>query len=62
MYTLTLSIHSNQKLLKENMNKSKILMWLGYGALISFEIRFGTGLVLDYFSYIGVDIPLLSDF
>jgi hypothetical protein len=62
MYTLTLSIHSNQKLLKKNMNKSKILMWLGYGALISFAIWFVTGLVLDYFSHIGVDIPLLSDF
>jgi hypothetical protein len=41
-----------------NMNKGKILEWLGYGALIAFAIWFVTGLVLDYFSHIGVNIPL----
>jgi hypothetical protein len=40
------------------MNNRKILMWLGYGGLIAFAIWFVTDLVLDYFSHIGVDIPL----
>jgi len=39
-------------------NKSKVLMWLGYGALIAFVIWFVTGLDLDYFSHVGVDTPL----
>jgi hypothetical protein len=41
-------------------NKRKILMWLGYGALIAFALWFVTGLVSDYFSHIGVDTPLFS--
>jgi hypothetical protein len=32
---------------------------LAYSALIAFAIWFVTGLVLDYFSHIGEDIPLL---
>jgi len=34
-------------------------LWLAYGALIAFAIWFIANLVLDYFSHIGVDIPLL---
>jgi len=40
------------------LNKSKILQWLGFGALIAFAIWFVTDLVLDYFSHIGVEEPL----
>lgn len=43
--------------LRESL-KRKTLEWLGYGALIAFAIWFVRGLVLDYFSHIGVDAPL----
>jgi hypothetical protein len=45
-----------------DLKKRKILTWFGYGALIAFVIWFVTGLVVDYISHVGVDIPLLSDF
>lgn len=41
------------------MNKRKLLELLGYGGLIAFVIWFVTGLVQDYVSHIGEDIPLL---
>jgi hypothetical protein len=41
------------------MTKRKILEWMGYGALIVSVIWFVTGLLMDYFSHIGVDMPLL---
>jgi hypothetical protein len=41
------------------MNKRKLLELLGYGGLIIFAIWFVTGVVLDYFSHIGFDAPLL---
>jgi hypothetical protein len=41
-----------------NMNKRKVLMSLGYGALVAFAIWFVTDLVMDYYSHIGVDIPI----
>jgi hypothetical protein len=45
--------------LRKNFNKRKTLEWSGYGALIAFAIWFVTDLVLDYFSHIGADSPLL---
>jgi len=44
--------------LTKNLNKRKILVRLGYGALVAFAIWFVTGLVLDYYTHIGVDTPL----
>jgi len=46
------------KLKEKISNKGKIQVSLGYVALIIFAIWFVTGLVMDYFSHIGVDIPL----
>jgi hypothetical protein len=40
------------------MKKRKILVWMGYVVLIAFAIWFVRGLVLDYFSHIGIDEPL----
>ena len=45
--------------LRKNL-KRKTLVWSTYGALIAFVIWFVTGLVLDYFSHIGADTPLLE--
>jgi len=39
-------------------NKRKILAGVSYGALIAFAIWFVTGFVMDYYSHIGVDIPI----
>ena len=46
------------KLKDKILKKGKIQVSLGYVALIIFAIWFVTGLVMDYFSHIGVDIPL----
>jgi hypothetical protein len=46
------------KLKEKILKKGKIQVSLGYVALIIFAIWFVTGLVMDYFSHIGVDIPL----
>jgi cytochrome b subunit of formate dehydrogenase len=43
---------------KKTFNKGKILIWLGYVALIIFVIWFVTGIVMDYYSHIGVDVPI----
>jgi hypothetical protein len=43
--------------LRKNLNR-KTLVWSGYGALIAFVIWFVTGLVMDYYSHIGADIPI----
>jgi len=46
------------KLDEKVLKKRKILMRLGYVALIIFVIWFVTDCTLDYFSHIGVDEPL----
>lgn len=43
---------------KKTFSKGKILIWLGYVALIIFVIWFVTGLVMDHYSHIGVDVPI----
>jgi hypothetical protein len=45
--------------LRKNLNERKTLVWSTYGALIAFAIWFVTGLVIDYYSHIGADTPLL---
>jgi hypothetical protein len=39
-------------------NNRRILIWLGYVALIVFVIWFVAGLVTDYYSHLGVDMPI----
>jgi hypothetical protein len=46
------------KLKEKISSKGKIQISLGYVSLIIFAIWFVTGLVMDYFSHVGVDIPL----
>ena len=43
---------------KKTFNKGKFVIWLGYIALIIFVIWFVTGLVMDHYSHIGVDVPI----
>jgi hypothetical protein len=43
---------------KKTFNKGKIVICLGYVALIIFVIWFVKGLVMDYYSHIGVDVPI----
>ena len=39
--------------------KTKAPIWLFYGALIGFTIWFVSGLILDYFSHIGIRNTML---
>jgi hypothetical protein len=43
---------------KKTFNKGKIVIWLGYVALIIFVIWFVKGHVMDYYSHLGVDVPI----
>ncbi|HXW12232.1 MAG TPA: hypothetical protein VD694_05675 [Nitrososphaeraceae archaeon] len=46
------------KLKEKIFSIRKIPVSLGYIALIIFAIWFVTGLVMDYYSHIGADIPI----
>lgn len=46
------------KLKEKIFNKRKIPVSMGYVALIIFAIWFVTGLIMDYYSHIGVDLPI----
>ena len=46
------------KLKEKIFNKRKISVSLGQVALIIFAIWFVTSLVMDYYSHIGVDMPI----
>ena len=46
------------KLKEKIFNKRKIPVSLGHVALIIFAIWFVTSLVMDYYSHIGVDMPI----
>ena len=46
------------KLKEKIFNKRKTPVSLGYVALIIFAIWFVTGLVMDYYSHIGTNIPI----
>ena len=58
-YILLMLLETLKKILKEQIfNKRKIPVSLGYIALIIIALWFVTGLVMDYYSHIGADIPI----